>query len=101
MCEGGVVALETTSQPALQALSKVADSLGERAWDRVEHVGDEEVHDALVEGVVTGVDVLHHRMTGGEEEELLLRQVLVSVIVCPLVTAGEGQLIHPRTCTLL
>ena len=52
-------------QPALQALGKVADGLGECAWDWPQDIGDEKVYYALVEDVVTSVEVVNDRLTAG------------------------------------
>lgn len=78
--ETGAVALEGAGQPHLEALGKVADGLGERSRDRSQHVWDKKVHDALVEEKVTGTDEVDHRLTAGEDEQLLLWELVFRLL---------------------
>ena len=66
-----------TRQPAFQALCKVTDGLGEGARNGPQHVGDEKVHDALVEDVVTSVEVVNNWLAACQENDLLLWQLVV------------------------
>ena len=78
--ETGVVALEGAGQPHLEALGKVADGLGERSRDRPQHIRDKKVHDALVEEKVAGTDEVDHRLTAGEEQQLLLWELVFRLL---------------------
>ena len=71
LVEKGTVSLDGVRQPHLKALGKVTNGLCESAWDGPQYVRDEEVHNALVEEVVTGTDIVCDRLEAREKEELL------------------------------
>ena len=52
--------MDGVCEPCLETLGKVSYGLCECSWDGPEYVWNEELHDALVEQVVAGTDVLSH-----------------------------------------
>ena len=69
--------MQAAGQPGLQALGKVPDGLSEGPRDGTQHLWHQEVHDALVEDVVTEVEVVHHWLTAGQQEQLVTGKLLV------------------------
>ena len=73
--------MDGAGQPHLEALCKVAYGLSEGARYRMEYVGNEEVHDALVEQVVTCTDIVYDERETRQQEELLFRELVLCVVV--------------------
>lgn len=71
------VATQTAGQPGLQTLGKVPNGLSEGSWDGSQDFGDQEVHDALVQDVVAGVEKFDDGLAAGKEEQLVPRKLLV------------------------
>ena len=64
--------MDIARKPALKALGKIADGLGKGAWYWPEHIWDEKVHNALIEDVVTSVEVVDDGLTARQKDNLLL-----------------------------
>lgn len=77
----GRVTLETAWQPRLQTLGEVPDGLRQCSRDRPEHFWDQEIHDALVENVITRIEVVDHRLATGQQKKLLSGQLLIRIVI--------------------
>lgn len=62
------VTVQTAGQPRLQTLGKVPNSLCESAGNGTEDFWNQEVHDALVEDIIAGVEEVYHRLAAREQE---------------------------------
>ena len=69
--EVGGVAVYVAREPAFKAFSKVSNGLCECARNGPEDVRDEEVHNALVEDVVTRVEVVYDWLATCQQNDLL------------------------------
>lgn len=94
----GGVGLEAVGEPRLEALCKVADGLSEGAGDGAEDVGNQEVGNALVEDVIAGAQVVEDGLAGGEQNQLLLRELPVLLVLSLGLPAQRVRGLDRYTC---
>lgn len=77
--------MDTAGQPALQVLCKVANGLRQCRRNGTQNIGDEKVHNALVQDVVTGAQVVKNGLATRKQDQLFLWQVLPRFIFNSLI----------------
>lgn len=64
--------MKTIGEPGFQTFGKVSNCLSKRSGNWTEDFRHQEIHNALVEDVITGVEKVYDRLAAGEKEELVL-----------------------------
>ena len=82
--------MQTAGEPSLQALGKVPNSLCQCSRDGAKNLRHQKIHDALVENVVTCVEVIYDGLATGQKKEFVSGKLLVRLVIDRDVAFTEG-----------